>query len=171
MSLFEPRYSKEGTLSGILPATAYKRGTFLMISAVDADTGEITFDLATNKLAGMLTRDSRVAVNGTVRTDEELLFPESSLETPFEVSKSGTVDTGIEIFEVEGSDFIQVGGTGPVLIGTAAGTELALNAGKLRIAQTGDTVLFQLVKQMTREDSTNNACRLLVKAIAGYVKA
>lgn len=165
MALFEIRQSMAGkTVSGTLPNAAYPRGKAMMISDV-SDAGARTLVLAEGKCDGFLTRDVRT---GTVpRTSDELLFPNSSLETPFLAQKEGTLEDADE-FEAEGSDFLKTGaGTGQITGATAAGTKLSFESGVLYVAQEGDVAQYELIAQMTPE--VDGGVRIWVKKIAGYV--
>lgn len=168
MALFEIRRSTPGTVSGTLPATAYPRGTPLKISAVNADTGARTFVIAAGKADGFMTRDSRAAVDGSVRTDEEHLFPNAAFEAPFLVSAEGTIETEVTELVVEGDLYIKDASTGAITISTAAGTKLSFEAGLFYEAAEGDLAQWELVAQLTRED-TANTCRIHVKKIQGYL--
>ena len=96
----------EGTISGILPAIAYPRGKALMVQGIDPDTGVRTFALATGRCDGFMTRASRV---GPGLTAEEQAFgfntEAGEPETPFEVSKPGSLELATEM-EIEGGDYI-----------------------------------------------------------------
>jgi hypothetical protein len=161
---FEILQSNEGTINGILPGTAHPRGTPLMISAVNADTGQRTFALADGKCDGFMTRASRTA---PVRTDTEVLFPDAALETPFLAGSDGTIETEVTELNVEGSTFIKGSSTGAITSGTAAGTKLGFDAGKFYVAQTGELAQWELVAQLTPETGGNTKIR--VKRLSGYL--
>lgn len=59
--------------------------------------------------------------------------------------------------ELEGVDLLQLSGTGALSNGTAAGTELSSNAGRLRVKQSGEEVAAILREQLTPEDPDNTA--------------
>ena len=102
------------TLSGLLPASVdLPILKPMMISAVDATTGERTFAVANGRLDGFLTR----AVAQTKGSGlDYLLFgtvtpaagTEGVYETPFEAGKSGSIEPG-DILELEGADYLEVG--------------------------------------------------------------
>lgn len=154
------------TISGILPATAAVVGTPMMISSKDADTGQNTFVVADGRADGFLTRASRSDVGST---DAELVDASMGIdlgETPFEVSKDGSIEFA-EAIEVEGSDYILGSGTGALTSSTAAGTKLSFASGKFIEAQTADYAQYILIAQMTPVTSGNT--RIYVEAIKGYV--
>jgi hypothetical protein len=163
-----------GTISGTLPATALPIGIALMYGSKDADTGENTFILATNKANGFLTRASRV---GAGLTDSELAFPASptggeTLETPFEAGKPGSIEKATEL-ELEGLDYINATGTGAVTSTTVAGTKLSFLNGKVCEAQTGQFAQYRLVKQMTPVNGTASSTyiRIYIEEIEGVLVA
>jgi hypothetical protein len=166
-------------VSGVLPATPYAIGKALMISAVDADTNDRTFALAAGHCDGLMLRPSRTQVGNT---DTEQLYGFTAADgggetsTPFTVSTVGTIGPLPEEMIVEGPDylFLTPAGTGVILAGTAAETELAFAlAGQLRIAQTGDMVQYKIRKQLTVTDTTVTATdqvRLQIYKVQGYKK-
>lgn len=167
-SNFEIRRNRlTGTISGTLPATALKRGTPLMVSAIDADTGVKTFAVADGRCDGFLTKESRTTPGYSA---DELAFglhtyPSGEFSTPFEASKPGSIEPA-EAVEVEGSDYILGSGTGQITADTAAETVLSFDGGLFYVAQTGDWAWGRLVKQMTPVNG--GACRIYVEAIASY---
>lgn len=64
--------------------------------------------------------------------------------------------------EVEGLDLIQESGTGAISSGTAVGTELSNNEGRLRVKQGGEEVAAILREQLTPQDSGND-CAIRVE--------
>jgi hypothetical protein len=165
MPTFLIRRSTPGTISGILPSTAMPMGKALYISAKDADTGENTFALASGRADGFVTREVRTTLGST---DAELVDKSMGLdlfETPFEVSKPGSIEFA-DALEVEGSDFIYGSGTGQITSETTGGTVLSFYNGMFRVAQSSEYGQFLLVKQMTPETVGNT--RIYVERINGY---
>jgi hypothetical protein len=165
--LFLIRRGRAGTISGILPATAAVIGRAMKIGSKDAATGENTFVVADGHCHGFLTRSSRV---GKGSTDAELVDASMGLdldETPFEVSKPGSIEFA-EAIEVEGTDYILTSGTGQITADTTAGTKLSFDSsGKFIEAQAADYAQFMLVAQMTPVTTGN--VRIYIEAIEGYV--
>lgn len=64
--------------------------------------------------------------------------------------------------ELEGVDLIQESGTGAISSGTAEGTELSSNEGRLRVKQGSEEVAAILREQLTPLDSDND-CRIRVE--------
>lgn len=168
MSNFEIRRSAPGTISGILPAIAYPVGKPLMRSSTDADTGEVTFALASGRCDGFMTRASRVpdeGSNGNPRTAEEQLMG-FGLETPFTAGRQGSLEMA-DLVEVEGDDYIMSSGTGAVDENTPVNTKLSFKEGRFYEAQTGDFAQFRLAAQMTPE--TSGETRIRAEKIEGYL--
>ena len=80
-----------------------------------------------------------------------------------------------EEFECEGTDYLAMSGTGDIDSGTAIGTELSFEGGKLREAQVGDRVWFLVTANSEVASSTlaakNGGTRIRAKRAGGYVKA
>lgn len=168
MSNFEILRSKPGTISGVLPSTAYPVGKPLMRSAIDADTGARTLALASGRCDGFMTRASREpseGVTGNPRTAEEQLMG-FGLETPFTAGREGSIEMADEL-EVEGDDYIMSSGTGAVDTNTAANVKLSFTQGRFYVAQTGDFAQFRVAAQLTPE--TSGATRIRVERIEGYL--
>jgi hypothetical protein len=163
---FEIRRQNAGipTMSGILPDAEFPRGTALMISSTDPDTGARTFAKADgSKFHGFVTRDVRDLAG---LTDEEQLMG-FGLETPFESAKEGSIELG-ETVDVEGADLVKSSGTGAITTGTALETELSFDDGKFYVAQTNDIVEFKLEAQLTPVTTGN--VRIRARKVEGYKK-
>jgi hypothetical protein len=155
------------TLQGILPAAALPVGTALVVTSVDADTGERTFAVANLKADGFLVRESVVpadGTNGNPRTDTQILYNQG-LEVPFTAGRHGTIEWGCEI-EAEGTDLLLTSGTGALASNTAEGTVCSFKGGKFYEAQTGDLGQFRVVAQMT--PITAGQVRIKFAEIEGY---
>lgn len=141
------RSSPSKRRSLLTPNAAALRGNFFQESAT-AGTAEVAD--GSKPLAGFVTRD--VVVGGPVLGDH--IYP-GRIDLPFTAAQEASFEMP-ESFEAEGADFFQVGGTGPVVAGTALQTELAFVLGKLRIAQTADIVEYVIVEQQTAKNAANS---------------
>jgi hypothetical protein len=175
LSKFEAlRLTGKPTISGILPATAQPIGRAMMVSAVDADSGQRTFAVATNRCDGFTTRQTLVA--GTFGyTDKQIAFGmgggDNGLETPFTGSKEGSLEQ-IDEMICEGTDYLWItsGDEGRILPsspgveGTPA--KLSLYQGKFRLAQTADIAEWVLLKQLTPiDDTATDKVRILIQRV------
>jgi len=151
LTTFEIRRSKDGTISGTLPAGALPYGQPLMISAVDPDTAVNTFVIADGKCDGFLTRAS--AVGSGLTTDEHFfgIYRDDTIETPFEAGHAGSIDDAQYVTEIEaeGASYLKLSSTGLLSGSTAADTEISFDVGLFYVAQTGDVVQYKVRAQMT----------------------
>lgn len=164
-------------IPGVLPAAVVAIGQFMAISAVDANTNERTFALATGQCDGVMVRNSRV---GTGLTDKELLLgiPEvdgdGEIATPYPTSGQGTIQPLPLEAIYEGASCIDIAGADAVLAASAVDTELTIKAGKLALAVATDLVLYKIRKQLTVTDTTVAALeqvRIQIYKVNGYKKA
>lgn len=128
--LFEiTRRSPLPVRSLVTPASPATRGQAFQESAT-AGTAELAD--GTKPFAGFITRNSQVG--GPVLGD--VIYP-GRLELPFETGFAGSFEYAEEI-EAEGTTFIDTASQyGAITTGTALGTELTFNAGKLSVATSG----------------------------------
>lgn len=167
--------------SGIMPAAAHPVGRFLRVSAVDPDSNQKTFAIATGVLGadGIMTRPSRTTV-GLTDTEQLMGFtsPDGDGEssTPFTVSTDGSIEPIPDEFIVEGIQYLQTSTVNATQVtpSTAVDTELSFAAGGvLGVAATGDLVTFKVRKQLTVTDTTVAAAeqvRLQIYRVEGYKK-
>jgi hypothetical protein len=163
-------------ISGLVPAGVdLPIHTPMMISAVNATTGERTFALAEGRVDGFLTRAVAQTKGsgldyllfGTVTPDNGT---EGVYETPFEAGKSGSIQPGM-IAEFEGPDYLKTdAGTGQLTSATNAGTELTAKGGKFLAAQAGEMVLYIVLANLSANPKAANGVRLQIKKVESYLK-
>lgn len=163
---------EDGTISGILPDATLPRGFAMQVASTDPDTGLRTFQVATGRADGMLSRDVRQFPG---LTDEEQLMMGQGitfgLETPFQATKAGSLEDIDGVLEFECEDgYIELADTNAKLTsGTAIGTPLTFLAGKVCKALTGDFAQYKLVKVLTPRVS--GKLRIRAVKISGYIVA
>jgi hypothetical protein len=167
--------------SGIMPGSALPNGTLLRVSAVDPDSNQRTFAVATaaNGADGIMTRPLRTTFG---LTDTEQLFgftsPDGGGEsaTPFTVSVDGSIEPIPDEFIYEGIAYLQTSTVNATQVtpSTAVDTELAAQGdGRLGVAVTGNLVQFKVRKQLTVTDTTVAAAeqvRIQIYRVEGYKK-
>lgn len=82
---------------------------------------------------------------------------------PTRIGDAASASKVLEI-EVEGSDLIELSGTGAISSGTAVDTDLGLFSGKWRVKQGGDDLAGVLRNQLDPVDP-DNTCRILIDSI------
>ena len=169
------------TISGTLPATAYPIYKPMMISATDSTTGEHTFVLATARVDGFLSRASATFATITSNADPYLLWSEVSgsqtadasyvegvYETPFEVSKPGSIlpaEPGVTL-ELEGTDYLGSSADAE----TVVDCEMNVETGKWEEATAGDIVQGICKGNLSANPKTTGNARLLIMLVQGYQK-
>lgn len=116
--------------------------------------GTAEFKKATGTRAFFLERDVLSEADFNTGALQRALLPMDTLLSPEKVGTFVTARAAQEI-EVESLDLVLTSGTGAISSGTAAGTELSFDRGKLRVKQSGDELAGWLREQITPEDSGN----------------
>lgn len=165
------------TISGLLPAGVdLPIHAPMMISAVDAASGERTFAVADGYLDGFLTRAVAQTKGsgldyltfGTVTPDNGT---EGVYETPFEAGKSGSIEPA-DIAEFEGPAYLKTdAGAGQLTAATAARAELTVKSGKFQAAVAGDRVVAEVLANLSAAPKAANGVRLQLRRINSYTKA
>ena len=163
-------------ISGLVPAGVdLAIHTPMMISAVNATSGEMTFALAEGRVDVFLSRAVAQTKGsgldyllfGTVTPDGA---DEGVYETPFEAGKSGSIQPGM-IAEFEGAAYLKTdAGTGKLDADTAAGAELTAKGGKFLAAQAGEMVCYIVLANLSANPKTVGGIRLQIKKVESYVK-
>jgi hypothetical protein len=120
---------------------------------------------ASNTKGFCLTRDIMAQADVEAALITNAVFPHGApIIQPQIIGGAASASRCLEI-EVEGADLLLLSGTGAISSGTAAGTELSTNLGRLAVKQSGQEVAAILRKQLTPLDSTN-VCRIQADVIA-----
>jgi hypothetical protein len=102
-----------------------------------------------------LTRDIKTQAEVEAQLILDNAFPKGApVIQPQIVGGAASASKTLEI-EAEGADLLLLSGTGAISSGTAAGTELSTNLGRLAVKQSGQEVAAILRKQLTPIDSAN----------------
>lgn len=163
---------EDGTISGLLPVATINRGMAMQTASTDADTGLRTFQLASGRADGFVSRGVRTFPG---LTDEEQLMMTAGiifgLETPFQGGNAGSLEDVDSVLEFEAEDsYIELADTGAKLTsGTTLGTPLTFLVGKVCKAQSGDFAQYKLTAVLTPRTPTK--LRIRAVKIAGYIVA
>ncbi len=94
---------------------------------------------ATADLLGFVLREITAA---GPTTEQRAGIWGKELELPWKAGAECTLEPPPDAFEVEGDSYLLLSGTGAIDDTTARGTELGFVDGKIRVAQSGDTVKY-----------------------------
>jgi len=129
---------------------------FLGVSLHPTDSSQLV--KATGTRAHLLERQ----VVASIPLETFVFTP--GLETPVKQGYEATARRA-RLIKVEGTDYIQQSGTGAITSGSAAGTQLGWNNGRLREKQGSDELAGAIRSKETPEDS-DNGFALIVELIA-----